>query len=207
MNVLSLTYLGNLQWFSRLLSGDCIVDVGENYRKQSYRTRCEIMSPGGVTTLSVQVRKPANWPKSATKDIRLDYSKRWQHQHWNSMVAAYASSPYFDHFAEFFAPFYEQRYEFLYDFNRELLELSLRLIGSEIRPQFSETYIDPVSGICDLRDAISPKSATVDESFSPAPYYQVFSDHMPFAPNLSIVDLIFCEGRGTLDILRRSATI
>ena len=37
-------------------------------------------------------------PRTPMRDVRLDYSKRWQHQHWISLVSAYRGSPYFDHY-------------------------------------------------------------------------------------------------------------
>lgn len=32
-------------------------------------------------------------------------------------------------------------------------------------------------------------------------YFQLFSDRMPFAPNLSMLDLLMCEGTSTADVL------
>ena len=32
-----------------------------------------------------------------TREIRIDYSKRWQHRHWQAIVSAYRGSPYFAH--------------------------------------------------------------------------------------------------------------
>ena len=44
----------------------------------------------------------------------------------------------------------------------------------------------------DLREAFSPKK-NVDVSLFPT-YYQVFSEKFPFAPDLSVLDLVFNEG-------------
>ena len=44
----------------------------------------------------------------------------------------------------------------------------------------------------DLREAFSPKRQA-DASLFPI-YYQVFSEKYPFAPDLSVLDLIFNEG-------------
>lgn len=236
MDILALTYLGNIQWFSKLCFSRCVIDIHEHYVKQSYRNRCDILTANGPTALTVNTVKTSNWDKVAVKDIRIDYSKRWQHMHWQSLVSSYRSSPYFDHYAPDLETFYTSRFDFLLDFNAGLLETVLRLIGSDAKVRFSESYIDPAtddmsperfpkidssampgmtpvenlkaetSAIVDWRAAISPKPrlAKPDVSFCPEPYWQVFSDRMDFVPNLSVIDLLFCEGPQTLDIIRNS---
>ena len=212
VTVLPLAYLGNTHYFAKMLGEDCIIDLHEHYRKQSYRSRCEILSPGGITPLTVQIKNPGNWPKTTVRDVRIDYSKRWQHQHWNSIVASYASAPYFDHFAPLFEPFYTRRFEFLADLNTGLLEIVIKLLGADM-PRFSEKYIEPGEGIDDWREGISPKPqyALPDPKFRPQPYYQPFPlsegiapSHGGFVPGLSIIDLLFCEGLQAWEILRRS---
>lgn len=205
MNILSLTYLGNIQWFAKVCFEECVIDVGEHYIKQSFRNRCEIMTaPAPRMPLVVNVVKGNS--RQAVKDVRIDYSKRWQHQHRQAFVSAYSNSPFFDHYWPELEPFFERRYEFLTDLDVGLLETLLRLLGSDAAPAFSQTYIDAAAGRTDLRAAISPKPrlARPDPSFRVEPYWQVFSAVRPFELNLSVVDLLFCEGPQSLDILRRS---
>lgn len=71
----------------------------------------------------------ANRPRHPVRDVRLDYSKRWQHQHWGALVASYRSSPYFDFYAGRFEPFYRREWEFLADYNLGLLEVLCSLAG------------------------------------------------------------------------------
>lgn len=216
MNILSLAYLGNIRYFTKLCFTDCIIDIHEHYVKQSYRTRCDILTANGPTPLIINTVKGSNSDKVSVKDTRIDYSKRWQHQHWQSLVSSYKSSPYFDYFADIFAPFYSKRYDFLLDFNTELLHNVLKLLGSDICPRFSDKYIDirehsgEGSGIIynDLRNGISPKPrlSLPDAGFTPEHYWQVFSDKLGFVPNLSVIDLLFCEGPSGLEVIRKSFT-
>jgi len=194
MKILSLTYLGNIRYYQKLLAGDAVIDLGEHYVKQSYRTRCEILTSNGVLPLSLQIIKPSNIDKSAVRDIRLDYSKRRQHRHWNSLVAAYQNSPYFDYLSHLFEPFYHRRFEFLIDHNIGLMEEALKIIGRRGEVRYSESYIEAGEGDEDLRDAISPKPrlAKPDSSFIAHPYTQVFGEE--FVPNLSIIDALMCCG-------------
>ena len=204
--VLSLTYLPNVQWLGKLCAGGGVIDLGEHYVKQSYRNRCEILTPGGRTALTVNTVKGNKQPM---KDVRIDYSKRWQHQHRQAIVSAYASAPYFDHYWPEFEPFFTRRHDFLRDLNAGLLETILRLLGSDMQPVYSETYVEPTTGLVDLRDAISPKPrlSRPDPQFRPERYWQVFCDKLPFEPNLSVIDLLMCEGPHALSVVRRSALL
>ncbi|MBR2931625.1 MAG: WbqC family protein [Rikenellaceae bacterium] len=205
--ILPLTYLGNVQWFAHLLVDDCVIDLGERYLKQSYRNRTVIAAANGLQPLTVQVAN-ANRPRMLMRDVRIDYSKRWQHQHWVSILSAYKSSPYFDFYGEEFAPFFERRYDFLIDWNADLCRTAMRALGIGKELITSEKWISADEAATafdhDLRGAFSPKPrlAMADERFTPQPYCQVFADRAPFAPNLSILDLLFCEGPSATTILR-----
>ena len=211
MNILSLAYLGNIQYFSKLCFSDCVIDIHEHYVKQSYRNRCDILSASGPISLIVNTSKPTDGSRSV-KDIRVDYSKRWQHQHRQALISAYRNTPFFDHYWPEFEPFYSERSIFLADLNRGLMEAALRLLDCGREVVFSNRYIEPEAaaqrGYRDLRDAISPKPrlAKPDPGFRAHPYWQLFSDKMPFAENLSVIDLLFCEGPAAMDILRLSLT-
>ena len=101
---------------------------------------------------------------------------------------------------------YATEYELLAEWNRDLLQLTLRLLHLDIPVIYTDTYREAVPEASDFRDALSPKPRwrRPDPAFRPAPYYQVSSDRMPFAENLSIIDLLFCEGPETEGILRNS---
>ena len=98
MVVLPSTYLGSIEYFANLAQrgGECVVDIHEHYIKRSERNRAQIMTANGIMPLSVHVVN-ANRPRTPMHKVRIDYSKRWQHQHWVAIVSAYRSSPYFEH--------------------------------------------------------------------------------------------------------------
>ena len=54
----------------------------------------------------------------------------------------------------------------------------------------------------DFRDSISPKR-TIEEdiTFFPPKYIQVFESKHGFIPNLSIVDLLFNEGKRAIEFI------
>lgn len=196
MKILPLAYLPSVEYFTCLLQGDCVVDLGEHYVKRSVRNRTRILAANGVMELSVHLCN-ANRPCQPMRDMRLDYSKRWQHQHWGALVASYRSSPYFDYYAERFEPFYRRSYTFLVDYNLGLLE-TLCTLSRMPMPELSEEYIHAAEGDLDLRPKYKEGPTFVAE-----PYFQVFGERMPFVPNLSFADLLFAEGPESVSVLAR----
>lgn len=204
-NILSSVYFGNIHYFSKLVGDSgCIIDPNENYCKQTYRNRCDIVGANGVLTLSVPTVKVHN-RKTAMKDIEIDYATDWQKQHLRSIVSAYKNSPYFDYYFHKIEPFFQNKEKFLLNLNIKTVQVVLDIIGIDKKVEYSTQYIDSSMGnINDYRDIISPKGKIEDSGYTNIEYYQVFSEKMEFNPNMSILDLIFCEGRGAKEILKQS---
>ena len=196
MKILPSTYLGSIEYFAHLLEGGCVIDLGEHFIKRSERNRTLIMTANGVLPLTVHVCN-ANRPQTPVREVRIDYSKRWQHQHRTAIVSAYRSSPYFDHYAPELLRFYEERFDFLADYNLRLTELLLRLARIDCRFDISETYVECGPDDLDLR------AKKRESSFVCPPYYQLFSDRFAFEPNLSFADLLFAEGPSSIDVLKQ----
>lgn len=197
MILLSTAYFGNIEYYGKLLGRDkCVIEMSENYVKQSYRNRCEILGANGVISLSIPVVKQHN-QKVCTRDVEIDYSTNWQHQHWRSITSAYSNSPFFEHYADYLAPYFSQKERYLVIFNNLIQNKIFELLNVSPHIQHSveySSYLDQYSK--DYRNSISPKKRLNcnKEPYVAKEYYQVFSDRMPFYPNLSILDLLFCEG-------------
>lgn len=196
MTILPAAYLPSVEYCARWAQQPCTIDAGEHFVKRSERNRACILTAGGVMKLTVQAVH-ADRPRQPMRDMRIDYSKRWQHQHWTALRSAYRGSPYFDHYAPHFEPFYTRRFDFLLDYDLRLIETLAALLGLPV-PPVSEVYLASGPGDTDLR----PKRKE-GADFVPAPYVQVFADRFPFTPNLSIVDLLFCEGPRSCALLRQ----
>ena len=192
--ILPAAYLPSLAWFKAALEGNCVIDLGEHFIKRSERNRARIMTSDGVMELSAQVVR-ANRPRQPMHTMRLDYSKRWQHQHWGALTAAYKASPFFEHYAPRLAPFYEREWPDLAAFNLALIEELCSMAGIAV-PSISTDYVQAEAGDRDLR----PKEK--DSVFYTEPYMQVFADRQPFVGNLSFIDLLFAEGPNARQVLR-----
>lgn len=191
--LIELHFLPNLEYFSAIRGMDhVVIERHEHFAKQTLRNRCMIMTTQGPHRLTVPVTEKHG--KVLITDIRLDDRTRWRNQLWRSLVSAYAKSPYFEHYASDLERELFRDHTRLYDLNLALLSMCLGWLKSPITISESVSYEKvPESEIADLRGLISAKSASlVRNYYSGLPYRQVFGS--VFEPNLSLVDLIFCEG-------------
>ncbi len=168
------------------------IDAHENYVKQTYRNRCRILTAGGIDELSIPVL--GGRKKIATKDIKIDYSQKWLNRNWRAIQSAYGNAPFFEYYAEDFLTIYEKKPTFLFDLTFELLTQCLNTIKIDIELKFTNDYHDlkkrPQD---DLRSIISPKTnSNIINTYNQVAYQQVFGNE--FVNNLSVIDLIFCEG-------------
>jgi hypothetical protein len=164
-----------------------------------------IVSANGPIALSIPVVHSSSG-KILTRDIRIAEHGNWQHMHWNAIVSAYNSTPFFEYYRDDFYPFYHKKYSFLFDFNEELRILVSALLNPDLPVAgYTSSYkTDFAAGESDLRDMIHPKKDIIDTEFVSVPYYQVFEQKFGFIENMSIIDLLFNMGNESLLILDRS---
>jgi hypothetical protein len=204
--LLSTTYLGPVQYFSKFLLFDEIwLETHENYSKQTYRNRCNIYSANGKLALTIPVLKGDDH-KTLITDLRIDYNKNWQKLHWKGIESAYRSSPFFEFYIDELSGFYSKKFVFLFDFNMEILKTVLHILDVNPEIKFTDKFYLPAeSFIKDMRSTITPKrSIRSDKSFQPVQYKQVFTEKYGFIPNLSIIDLIFNMGPDSISVLKGS---
>ncbi len=192
ITLLSSLYLAPIEYYYALNRCNKVaIEINDNYQKQSYRNRCIIAGANGPLSLSIPIEKPES-PKSLMKDIRIADHGNWRHLHWNAIISAYNSTPFFQFYEDDFRPFYEKKFTFLHDFNEQLRILICRLTGIESKVTYTQSYItEAAEGIIDMRETIHPKRPS---EFRTEPYYQVFSEKLGFQNNLSILDLLFNMG-------------
>ena len=203
--ILSTAYMGPIQYFTKfILYPKVYIEQHETYLKQSYRNRCYIYCTNGKITLIIPVKK-VNRINTRTKDILIDYDTNWQRIHWNSIVSAYRSSPFFEFYEDDLKNFYSEKEKTLLDFNQKILLLLLGFLDIDIKISLTDSFQKKYEHEMDLRECINPKKrlAKKDSRFVPYKYNQVFIEKHGFIPNLSVIDLLFNEGTNALEILKK----
>jgi hypothetical protein len=196
--ILSTACLPNIQYFTKLLKERVVIELHENYIKQTYRNRCEILTGNGVMPLIIPVRHTGS--KIKVTDVMIDNSERWQERHWKTICSAYRSSPFFKYYEDDFRVLYREKEDRLTDFNRKALDMMMELAGVRTEITTSDDFVS--SCMDDFRYSITPKSKAEDRTFTPFPYYQVFGHKFGFCPNLSIIDLLCNEGNNSITVIR-----
>jgi len=196
-------FLPSLEYFCALLSFDEIVlEQWEHFPKQTYRNRCYINTANGVQIMTVPLEDRHG--KILMKDVKVGAGMRWRNSHWRTIESAYRKAPYFDYYYAELKAILSGGHEYLFDLDKDLLSFCLRSAGVKKEISASVAYERTVEeNKTDLRSVIMDKKPAASRSFyKPCPYYQVFGNE--FASNLSFIDLLFCEGPGSLAILKGS---
>lgn len=195
--VFSTAYLPPIVYVAKALQyTELLIESKETFPKQTYRNRAEIMTAGGVRTLTVPVIRDNH---SRTEEVGIDYKERWNIIHLRTLAAAYSASPYYLYYKDDLEALLTKRYEKLMELNEAMLKWILRLLKADCRLQRTEDYQKMYEE--DFRNTFSPKHPYPTEGMKS--YYQVFSDRLPFTPNLSIIDLMMNLGPEAKDYLKR----
>jgi hypothetical protein len=201
--LIELHFLPCIEYWCALQSFDEVIfEKNEHYVKQSYRNRCYINTANGKQALAVPLTEKHG--KVIIKDIRIDYSKKWQNNHWRTIESAYRNSPFFEHYAGEIQQAIFKKNTFLFDLNTHLLSFCLQALKWDLKPSESVSYETiPQNGVTDYRSVINAKKSYSERRFyEPVTYYQIFGNR--FVENLSVIDLLFCEGPQSSHIISRS---
>jgi hypothetical protein len=207
----------NLYKFSNV-----VFDQYEAYQKMGFRNRCQIAGAQGVVDLSIPLVK-GRGQKTLVRDVRVSDRLPWAAQHWKTIVSCYNRSPWFDHYRDELEGLYRQRFDYLLDWDMACFDWSIRALGLGIPMGLTEGWVREYlsEGDVDWRGRLRPKdlgvegakggSRDVDRAGAerivtswPVRYRQVFEERTGFIPNLSILDLLFCEGKNAIRYIRSS---
>ncbi|MBT4479248.1 MAG: hypothetical protein HOL56_05995 [Flavobacteriales bacterium] len=195
--LLPISYLGPVAYYSAILqSEEIFIETKEHFIKQSCRNRCTIMGANGTQTLTIPKERKSS-DKTLISDISISNQDNWQKSHWQSIVSAYNSSPFFEYYKDELLPFYNTKHSTLFDFNLKLSKTILELMQVEKKLNFTSKFQKECNGL-DLR---SSKFILKNQE----EYQQVFCEKYSFIPNLSILDVLFNLGPETTSYLERQS--
>jgi hypothetical protein len=199
------TYFPSISHFAAMLQAEKITfEIEDNFQKQTNRNRTYIYSPNGIQLLNIPV-KHSKLIRQKTKDIQIEPEFDWQKQHFKSLEAAYRSSPFFEFFEDDIRVIFEKKYKYLIDLNFETIAVVSKCLRMKLEFDTTTEYFHEVdtSIIKDFRFLVEGKKDV--SSFEKYP--QVFDDKYDFINNLSILDLLFNEGKFTTDYLKAQTII
>lgn len=172
-------------------------EMDDNYQKQTNRNRMQIYSPNGLQLLNIPIKHTKD-AHQKTKDVQIETTFDWQKQHFKSLEAAYRTSPFFEYFEDDLAPIFQKKHTFLMDLNFETMEFVSKCLKLDFSYDETTEYFHEVADKTDYRFLVNGKKDTnIFDS-----YTQVFGNKHGFINNLSILDLLFNEGRYALGYLK-----
>ncbi|MCK5277943.1 MAG: WbqC family protein [Cyclobacteriaceae bacterium] len=204
---IELHYLPCIQYFVYLSSFNKIfIDLDDVYSKQTYRNRCRINGANNVENLIIPVKKISN-KKILTRNVEIDYNQKWLNKHIRAIKSAYGKAPFFEYYGNELVEIYNKKPAHLYELNKDLLTKCLEILDINLKIEFSDkTDVIEKNGVYDAKNKINPKKSMPGNSFfTSVDYFQVFGNN--FVNNLSIIDLIFCEGPQARQIIGKSCVL
>jgi len=192
------TYFPSVSHFVAMAQADrMVLEVEDHFQKQTNRNRTYIYSPNGIQLLNIPIKHTKERHQNI-KEVQLETAFDWQKQHFKSLEAAYRTSPFFEYFEDSLLPIYNKKYRFLMDLNLESMSIVSKCLGMTFEYEKTIEYFHEVNEYVDYRTLVNGKKDT--STFES--YTQVFGDKHGFINNLSILDLLFNEGRFALDYLK-----
>ena len=192
------TYFPSIATFIAIAKADTVVmEVHDNYQKQTYRNRCYIYAANGKLQLSIPVVfSQKNRQKYSEVKIANDY--KWQDNHWKSLESAYRTSPFYEFYIDELQPLFTEAFDTILDFNLKCFEVICECL--QLETNFTKTEIFEKEPI-DIKDYRGLVNAKKENIIPLEPYVQVFYSKHGYINNLSILDLLFNEGPNAISYL------
>lgn len=189
--VFSSRYAGSVDYYAAMLRFGCVGICGyERYNKRNkHLNRMEIAGTNGIQTLSVPLSKPNGSMK--VSEVGLSEHGNWRHIHWGALFSAYGRTPFFDYFADDLKRIYEDRgINTVFALNMALHYAVIDFLDLPVETVALDGKIGYDGLECvDARDSIA--------DFTPSgySYYQIWQCRYGFQKGMSMLDLLFNEGR------------
>jgi hypothetical protein len=189
-------YFGDIYYYSSF------IDLS-NIEYSSYRlyqrglqlNRMRLMGANGPLLLTVPL-VGGRAPKQKIRDLQIGYAETWQRIHWRGIHDNYRKAPWFEDYGPELEQLFQHKEKFLLDLNLKTAEWCLR----KLKLKLDILAVEEVGLGKDGHRLMENEPLKVDKDLPP--YHQVFSERYGFVPNLSILDLLLCEGPLALNYLR-----
>jgi hypothetical protein len=179
------------------------IELYDNFQKMSFRNRYMIAGANGLCGLTVPVAGGRE-QKTLMREVQIELSGSWQIKHWRSITSAYKKAPYFEFYSAEVKNLLFSNENSLFEFNLSIIRWLVKVLNMGVAIEFTERFDEPNGSDQDFRNHFLPKNYHFDREGWLPKYSQVFEDRLGFQPNLSIIDLLFCEGPNSVNLLSNS---
>ncbi|HLR38384.1 MAG TPA: WbqC family protein [Chitinophagaceae bacterium] len=194
---------GSINYYCSLIKyKQLLFEQYEHFVKGSYSNRYYIAGAHGRQLLSIPILH-SNRNRTPFKALEISYAEDWQKVHWRAIVSAYRKSPWFDFYQDDLMIMYITKYKYIFEWNFASLRLTKKWLHAHWEIQTTDFYKKEykTENIVDERHQFMPSK----REESAIVYPQVFEEKIGFLPNLSILDLLFCEGNNAKNLLTFSS--
>lgn len=215
--ILQPSYIPWRGYFHQIALADVFVFYDDvQYDTRGWRNRNKIKTVDGTHWLTIPVHAKGSQTGHITiNEIKIDWSKAWSEQHWQSLKHAYAKAPFFNQYADKVQEIYQHRAEYLADFTIPLTVQLASWMGfnpqflrsSELSAQGEKTnrlisilqslgadhYLSGPSAM-DYIDPTLFDNAGIKLEYMQYNYPEYPQLYPPFDGQVSILDLLFMAG-------------
>lgn len=186
--MIDLHYFGAINWYLKCIdSTDVVFSPYKNYQRGLKLNRMRLMGANGPLLLTVPLEGGRD-QYGHLKDLQISYAEPWQRIHWRGIHDNYRKAPWFEDYAPGLESLYRKQEKFLLDLNLKTTEWVLQRLKWKL----------VILAVTEEEAKNQPQqtgAAPEDEQQPNWPVYQqVFAERHGFVPNLSILDLLLCEG-------------
>ena len=216
--ILQPSYIPWRGYFHQIWKADTFVFYDDvQYDVDGWRNRNRIKTPQGLTWLTIPVlSKGAHSKRLPICDVQVCWDRNWSETHWKGLRHSYAKAPYFKRYEPMLEEFYLSRPRNLAEFTIETTTRLARELGihhtrfmrssslqctgaktdrvlSVLKQVGATHYISGPSAKDYLEvDKLAAEGISLEwMSYDYPEYPQLYP---PFAPNVSVLDLLFMTG-------------
>ncbi len=209
-------YLPWLGFFDKVRRSDVfIIEDNVQFERQGFTNRNRILTADGIRWLTVPIEHAKKSILISEVHIANEGEPSWGRKHWLTLKHSYCKTPYWNIYADFFKETYEREWELLIDLNMHLIKgimdfllikkplvMSSSLAASGRKTELIIAQCKELGA--DVQLAGNGCKEYIEQNlFERQGIKLVFQDFVHpvypqarsmFAPNLSVVDYLFCVG-------------
>ncbi len=214
-------YMPWMGYFDKMEQSDIFVILDDvQYKKNEWQNRNKIRTPDEWQWITVPVEYSFG---QKIEDIRINNRSNWRKKHIKSLSLNYSKAEYFSKYFGIFEKILSREWVSLCDLNVYVINEFRKVlgIGSDIikssglgintsstrrlvdicKDLGGDTYISGPGGRDYLEENIFEENGIklIYQAYEHPEYKQVYKG---FYPYMSVIDLLFCEGPGSLDKIK-----